>query len=546
MMNLNIIHKIKHRVHAATYNSALYRWTLNGTVPEHLIVKPADPWPGDAAAGRFLCNGIFTLHGEQFPVAQGDWAPSGCSAVWTAHIHGFEWLRDLRALGGDAARRQARMMIESWIEQCGHWHDSAWDAAITGRRMAQWIALYDFYAGSADEDFQSLVLESLVRQGRHLSRVLMGRGVEGVGAFHAMKGLAYAGLGFEGHENWLEQALDMLDRELPRQILSDGGHVSRSPIVLLDVLRILIDLRGALRAGGFPVPDDIQPTIDRASQALRFMRYSDKGFGLFNGAQEGDVALVDAVLMQSNARGKILRSLPDTGFERASIGRSVLMVDAGRVPPYPHDVDAHAAPLSFEFCYGRERIFVACGSNPVDDEWRNMLRGTAAHNSVTLDWRNAAEIRKDGHFGRRPRSVVVNRQDSADACLIDAVHDGYVPLNGVSHRRRLYLSEQGHDLRGEETLTCATNLTREIGVVARFHLHPRVTVSLTKDGTEALLRLPGGAGWSFVQSGGVLSLENSIYMGQGCRPRKTKQLVITTTMDSDLAQIKWALQREGA
>ena len=34
-------------------------------------------------------------------------------------------------------------------------------------------------------------------------------------------------------------------------------------------------------------------------------------------------------------------------------------------------------------------------------------------------------------------------------------------------------------------------------------------------------------------------------MGQGARPRKTKQLAIYMQVDSERAKVKWALQREG-
>jgi len=99
-------------------------------------------------------------------------------------------------------------------------------------------------------------------------------------------------------------------------------------------------------------------------------------------------------------------------------------------------------------------------------------------------------------------------------------------------------------MRGEETLTCSIGLGRSHAATVRFHLHPRVPVSLVQDGTEALLRLPGGSGWRFSTTGATLSLENSIYLGEGVHPRKTKQIVLRTTMDTDTAQIKWALQRE--
>lgn len=543
-MRINFISTLRHKATAYAYGTPLYQWTLGGQIPDRLAVTPPDPWPGDALAGRLMCQDVFSMKGAQLPSRDGNFEPRGATPQWLDHIHGFDWLRDLRALGGDLGRRQARSMVTAWMDRYDGWNETAWRPDLTGKRIAIWIALHDFFAASADDVFQTNYLASLLRQARHLSRALPGN-LAGLKLLHGIRGLAYAGLAFEGRESWLEQALDLLDHESKRQILSDGGHISRSPAQLLEAMQIYIDLRSAMQTGGYPVPEFIQHAIDRMAQALRFLRYSDRNFALFNGTQEGDATLIDMVQTIANAQGKILKSLPDSGYERVAIGRSVLMMDCGAAPVWPHDAQAHAAPLAFEFVYGKERVFVNCGSHPVEDDWHDALRGTAAHNTVALDYRNACEIRKDGHFGRRTRNVVVTREEADGACLIDGVHDGYVPLNGISHRRRLYLSDQGHDLRGEETLSCSVGLSKPVEVAIRFHLHPRVQVSLIRGKREALLRLPGGAGWIFSHEGGQLALDNSIYMGDGLRPRKTKQLVISTRMETDLTQLKWAVQREG-
>ena len=540
-----IIRRLRHRAGHLACNNPLYNWSLGGGVPEHISFTPADTWPGDAGRGKWLCGGAFALDGEHIAMHGDCWEPEGIGHAWLVHMHGFSWLRDLRALGGDDARRQARAMVSSWIGRNRNWSGFAWAPGLTGRRVANWIALYDFYGASAAPDFQHDLFSALVRQGRHLSRALPGS-AEGLEKLYGIRGLAFAGLAFSGRRNWLAQALDLLQQETKKQIYPDGGHISRSPQQLLEALKIFVDIRAAILAAGYPAPEQITHTIDRMAQALRFFRYADKGFAVFNGAQEGDVALIEAVLTRANTRGKILSELPHSGYQRATLGRSVLMVDTGAPPAWPHDAAAHAAPLAFEFCYGKERMFVSCGTHLLDDDWRDSLRATAAHNALCIDHRNAGEIRDTGHFGRRPRTVSVERQDSREAILIEASHDGYVPLNGITHRRRLYLGDHGHDLRGEESLTCTTGLGKPAEVALRFHLHPRVLVSLIQDGTEALLRLSGGAGWRFFHTGGgYLALEDSVYLGHGTRPGKTKQLVIYGRMDSDIAQIKWALQREG-
>jgi uncharacterized heparinase superfamily protein len=537
--------RVRQRAGKMACDNPLYNWSLGGSVPDRFAVIPTDGWPGDPERGRWLCGGAFALSDGTYLELRGDyWEPLGVSESWLVDMHGFEWLRDLRALCGDAARRQARDMLQNWMKHYASWDGFSWRGDVTGLRVANWISMYDFFGASAEDELQDRFFESLMRQARHLARILPGS-LNGVPLLQGIRGLIFAGIALPGRENWLEQGLDLLEDETRRQVLPDGGHVTRSPALLIEALRIFIDVRAALRVGDYPVPEQIEHTIDRMAQAVRFFRYADKGLALFHGTQEGDCGLTDCVLLKSAARGRVLRSLPQTGYERVTMGRSVLMVDTAAPPAYPFDGLAHAAPLSFEFVYGKERIFVACGAHPADDDWRDALRATAAHNALSLDYRNACEIRADGHFGRRPRSVTVTRDETPDACLIEGAHDGYVPVNGITHRRRLYLGDQGHDLRGEENLTCTVGLSKTVDVAVRFHLHPRVLVSSIREGKEALLRLPGGAGWRFFHSGGALAVENSIYLGQGSRPRKTKQLVIYGQMSSDHAAIKWALQREG-
>lgn len=166
------------------------------------------------------------------------------------------------------------------------------------------------------------------------------------------------------------------------------------------------------------------------------------------------------------------------------------------------------------------------------------------HTALTIDDRNVCEIHRDGSLARKPKKVLVNREDKNGGVLIDACHDGYLPLNGITHRRRVYIGDQGHDIRGEDNLTCSVGLGRTHDIAVRFHLHPRVTASLVNEGREVLLRLHGGTGWRLSCEGATLALDDSIYLGEGSRPRKTKQIVLRTRMESDFTQVKWVCQKE--
>lgn len=544
-MPMQIINKLKHNAQQMACGSALYDWRLRGHTPERFVVRPVDVWAGNPEAGDKLSqDGSFVIDGDQLTLRGECWEPYGVSAAWINHMHGFTWLRDMRAVGGEQARHHARAMVQSWIRHYGRWHKDTWRPDITGERICMWISHADFFGGSKEE-FQAPFFDSLIRQARHVRRALPGD-LHGLELLRAIKGLLYAGVAFEGYEIWIAQSLAMLEKEIEKQILPDGAHISRSAAQLLQALQILVDIKGALQAAAYPLPEFVQHAIDRAGPAIRFFRYGDKNFGCFNGAQEGDAALVESVLAQAGTGSKALSSLPSAGFERATLGRTQVTFDTGKIPAWPYDACAHAAPLSFELSYGKERIFVNCGSHPTSPEWQDALRATAAHNALTIDHRNACEIRVDGHFARKVRLSTSMREDSKNAILLEASHDGYMSVNGVTHRRRIYMTDQGNDVRGEDMLTASIPPAKALHVAIRFHIHPRVMVSMIQDGQEALLRLPTGVGWRFHQSGGhYLVLEDSIYLGEGIRPRKTKQLVIYRDVTEENVKIKWALQREG-
>jgi len=561
-MPVQLIQHLKRRASQMAYNSVFYNWSLQGEAPERMVVRPVDPWPGSMEAGKALCEGALMFEGAQMPFGAGCWQMDDLPEGWMAHLHGFSWLRDLRSLSGErgmgaVARTHAKMMIRSWIEMNETWQPQSWRMDVAGQRLAMWISAYEFFSAvefiepEDEEDFQNAFFDSCTRQARHLSRAIAHGEVDecrGPGRFYAVQGLLYAGIAFEGFEHWADQALEQLAFELDAQIAGDGAHRSRSPAQLLEILQILLDIRMVLRAADRPLPEKVQHAIDRMGPALRFFRYSDKHLALFQGAQEGAAERIDSVLQQAGARGKILSALPCTGYERLSLGRTCVMMDCAGAPDWPYADSAHASPLSFEMSYGRARLFVNCGAHPLDEDWREALCSTPAHTALSLDARNACGLQ--GRCGRGSFApAVVLREDLRHAALLEASHNGYVPVNGFHHKRRIYLSDQGHDVRGEDVLSADVLPVRPVDVAVRFHLHPKVMVSLIRDGQEALLRLPGGVGWRFHQGSdlrnGRLELEDSVYLGCGTSIRKSKAHFIYGQIIDNSSKIKWAVQREG-
>ena len=547
-MSANAFKNFKEKISASAHNSFLYNfslnnWNLGSATPDHFLMRPVDPWNGNAEQGQQILQGCFSIADQQIRIQAGHWHPINIGQKWINKLHGFQWFRDLRSVGGTEARQTAKAYVEDWIFNHRRYDSESWKPNVTGMRIANWISHYDLFCDEQDTDFQDLFFASIIKQTRHLNNCLPGN-YEGIDALNALKGLLYAGLALPNNKQHIHKTLEVLKKQIQPQILSGGRHVSRNPENLLQSLIILLDIRSALTAAGYPASEHVQYAIDRAGPALRFFIYNDKNMAVMHGSSESESNLIDSVLAQAGVRGKILSSLPSTGYERISQGRSLIIFDHGKSPRWPHDKNQHASPLSFEMAYAKERLFVSCGAHAISDDWNESLRSTAAHNTLCIDHRNACEIRADGHLGRKVNQPFIKRQEDRKACLVEASHDGYLSLNGITHTRRLFLCEQGTDLRGEDTLECVTSPSNPLDIAVRFHVHPRVMVSLVQNETEALLRLPSGAGWRFHHTGGTLALENSIYLGSG-EIRKTKQLVIHGKMNKEHAQVKWALQREG-
>jgi uncharacterized heparinase superfamily protein len=506
-----------------------------GRVPDAPALPVRDPWPGDPARAARLLKGELELDGAATVLRQGTWPDPSASDPLRAATHGFTWLRDLRALGTDAARLRARALVADWIgaqsaDPVAHRPD------VIGARIAAWLGHYDFFFASADDAFRQRLMARLVSDARALSAALPAEEVD-QRALTALKGLIAAAVALPEHGGFLARALRFLPQEIARQILSDGCHAERSPAALLAALQDLTEIRALLQAAQAPAPASLAAAIERMAPALRVLRHADGGLALFNGAKEGHGALIELVLAQAGRGARPPAALPESGFHRLQAGRTLLIVNTGAPPPPGLDRNAHAGTLSLEMSVGRDRLVVNCGAFPAGPpEWRDAARATAAHSTLVIADTNSSELRSQG-LGRRPVGVETQRQEANGAHWLEASHDGWQRPFGAIHRRRLYVAESGEDVRGEDAVEAPTPQPFTL----RFHLHPTVQASPQQDNETVLLRLPSGGGWRLRADGARMSLEESIYLG-GSQPHRAEQVVLTGQADGP-QQVKWAISK---
>lgn len=532
------------RLAALWYGSPLYGLTLPRQAPLEFLSLPDDPWPGLAARADRLFQGRFGFAGlEVVSPHAAPWdsdaeslnAEPASIASWAAELHGFAWLRDFAAQGGDMAQRMSRSLVQHWIERHHSWRPRAWAAPVMGRRLASWLNAGHFLLQNADAAFGHDLLLSVARQAAHLGRVAH-REPQPAARAEALLGLVYAAESLPGGPERWPLALPQLILAWEAQLLGDGGHVSRNPSRLLAQFRDVVALQRYLSAG-HPERMSLLPLMDRMAPMLRFFRHGDGGLALFHGSEEEPSGALDHALALSETliqgkHGKPPTSSAASGFERLVAKRALLLLDTG-APPLDMLGRPHAAPLAFEFSHGKDRLFVNCGaSRRLGGDWAEALAGPAAHNTLGIE-----HARPAPHF-----TVRLQRHEQDGHAWVEAEHDGWQPAFGLLHKRRLYLGASGDDLRGEDSLEGGAP-DRPRAFTLRFHLHPGMHASVLGTGDTVLLKTNSGQGWRWRGQGGVVRLEDSVYFGQGGELRRTQQIVMAGSAAGLPVQLKWALTK---
>jgi uncharacterized heparinase superfamily protein len=517
----------------------IVNWPFSFGKADRIAIAPQDLRTSDATraseiyAGRFAFAGKVVTCDSRSPF---EMAPP--SEDWAAALFGFSWLRHLRAAQSGITRANARALVDEWITLNRSHDPIAWRADVVARRVMSWLSQAPLVLDDADAQFYRRFLRSLTRQVRHLRHTVW-QARDGVPRLQAAIALAYAALCMARQQRHIRAASKRLSDELSRQILPDGGHISRNPGALIELLVDLLPLRSVFTARHLVPPPALLNAIDRMMPMLRFFRHGDGNFALFNGMGPTPTDLLTTVLAYDDARGAPLANAPHSGYQRLESAGTLVLMDAGRAPPMAVSQEAHAGCLSFELSTKQNRIVVNCGLPVAGREgWRQVARTTAAHSTVTFNDTSSCRFIEAGPIKRMlygtpmiagPREVAVAREEQADAVILRTSHDGYADIFNVIHQRVLMLADDGRRLDGEDLFTPARGALIPADrdqFAVRFHLHPSVKANRLADGHSAMLAMPNREVWTFSAYEDRVDVEESVYLAGPDGPRRTVQLVI--------------------
>lgn len=520
--------------------------------PRRLVVAPTDLHAADPFIADEIAEGRFPLAGRLLETkGYSPFALELPSREFAARLHSFSWLRHVRATRTDERFAVARRLTDEWIATHGRRISGiAWDPDITAQRIVAWLSHSTVVLKNADMRFYARVLKSLRMQIRYLELTAR-HAPDGEVRLRIRIALAVATVSLSSSSGRLRRAARHLDRELDRQILGDGGHISRNPRTGLELLFDLLPLRQTYVNLGYDPPARLMPAIDRMYPALRFFRHQGGELALFNGATTTLANELMAVLRYDETAGKPFKALPHLDYHRLAVADTVMIIDTGIPSSTAMSRTAHAGCLSFEMSSGKHRFIINSGAPRFAGEnYRQLARATAAHSTVTVNDTNSSRISKSSVtgpvFSDGISEVQVERAELDDGSEgLIARHDGYLKPFGLIHERTLQVNVQGNQIRGNDRLVQEDGTDPPVNLqtngVIRFHIHPQIEIKEI-DEHEVRLVAPDGEAWAFSTSDTEIMIEDDVFFADPSGIRASRQIELHIPHGESL-EVQWVLSR---
>jgi hypothetical protein len=374
-----------------------------------------------------VLNGRFTVAGETHRRGiDPDWRQGlPEDEEWRIEWVKFAWGLDLAHAAEvtyDPAYQYAwERLTESWIRQVPPDADAA---EVTARRILNWIYAWQRFAPEAEHN--DLLLASLADQVAHVRANLAPARNHRTLELYA---LLIAGLAFP-ELDLAEDAIAELDRNLAADFHPDGVHREASTHYHAIALRSFVGARANARRHGLALPPGFDDRVARAQAFLAHCTRPDGTIPALSDADTGDyTALLDGRPSERNV------SFRDGGYhvQRSGWERDArhLIFDCGPLGDGGHghydllSIEAHANGSPLVLDPGRGSYSEAPPNR------RRWFRGTAAHNTVTVDGldqtaytrgRPSGPVAQHRFLGRTTRPGLDVLAGEARSPVYEAVH----------------------------------------------------------------------------------------------------------------------------
>ena len=324
-----------------------------------------------------------------------DWDYGGHGRLWTFYLNYFDWLQDE---GLTVAERL--QTIKDYARQLQSLRDGLHSYTIS-LRAVNWILFFNKYS-IMDKELCHLLY-------KHCYRLAAFPECE-IGANHLLEnGLSlYIVAHFFNEPVFHQKAVTILLRELPVQILEDGGHYERSAmyhsLLLQRVLRCVEAGNKSGRFSGAAIAELLQQVAGKMLGWLQNSSFQDGSLPHFGDSNNGVAPSVNILLLMGASLGilPVSITLLTSGYRKLVNNRYELVVQAGNPSPVHQPGHAHDDGLSFILHANKQPLVVDVSiSTYNNNEIRKTERSVHFHNTVAFPDGENAELWSSFRLGRR-------------------------------------------------------------------------------------------------------------------------------------------------
>ncbi len=514
------------------YNTPIYDFIeYDDYVPSNLNITPKNCLAGDALIGKQIANGTITLCGQTLDIGNNiNWRSPLVDVNFLKKLHEFGYLNDLEAVSRNQGRPTAIRMIRSWMDEEAFVDSNFWHSTVLSKRLVNLITHANWLFKECDSSFKKDLMAVILKQSKHLSKTIPWH-KSGYDVITSIKGIIYAGLALPQNQSAFLEGLDVLKEELNKQILEDSTHIQKNPSLQFNLLKDLVEIQATMQIANQQVPAIISQTISSMAESLAFFRHSDGSLAMFNSSFIGDSDKISELLKLCNQSFQT-DFLPRAGFRKLSRSDTSLIIDCGEFTVANILNSSTASTLGFELSYKGSRIFVNSGTFK---DAKNDYRRTCNFNAVEVDGYSSSSMLKGGLTGKHVEKVESFFQEEKTLGIgFEGSFYGF-KNNKVKHTRRVFLAENGDEIRGEDAIINAEN-----DVKSFFHINPRYDVRIL-DSYNAEILLDDKKIAELKTAGGILRKQQTTICEKLGELRKKNTLVLSCKVNKKETVLRWAI-----
>lgn len=449
---------------ALTPNKKLKKFNYNGRVSKNFTL-PAYPQEKHIFALKKDTITIRLLNREKNFQSRIDWSFNEYGRLWNYNLQYADFLRqeDLTV----SIREEFVLDLFNWLYS-GKLRQEPYPASLRIMNITRFLC----------ENFEFVQKKEALLDGLYSELYFLSKNLEyHLLANHLLEnGFALLmGGTYLNEETWIKLGKNILEEQLNEQILNDGAHFERSMMYhqlilfrILETIRYLdeeSDLRKNLK--------ELAPKMLSWSKAMTF---SDNSAAHFNDSVGENTYLTPHLISLANAidvNTDLQLQLSDSGFRKFSSIGAELIMDVESIKPEYQPGHAHADSLSFIMhLNGKPFIVDPAVSTYHTGERRNWERATQAHNTITVNEENSADVWSSFRVGRRPVVKILN--ESKKCLTAEALYQTNTGIK-VGHKRTISF--------GNSNISITDDVNCRGQATGRFYFAPERVIKKITDTT---------------------------------------------------------------